>query len=188
MLAAAFVSLTAIGFAGAWTITGPTSLIPLLAAAPLALLQLAYDLAGKSRRFIPEVAGAIALSSSAAIAAHAAAWSTTNAMALWAVIALRLIPSLLYVRSRLMLEKRKAYPVLMPVASHLAALAAVSLIAFSGSCPKLVVPVFAILFARCAIGLSPWRRKLRAMQIGVLEAVYGTLTVVALVAGHYLGI
>ena len=186
ILAALFLVITIVGLVGTWRITGFSSLVPLLAAAPLAVLQLGYDLAAKSRRAIPEIAGAVALSSSAAITAHAAGWSSAAALALWCVFACRLIPSLLYVRNRLLLEKRKASSVLWPVLAHFLALAAVFGMASVGSAPKLAVFAFFVLLVRAAIGLSPWRLKLRAMQIGLLEITFGAITVLSVVIGQYL--
>jgi hypothetical protein len=45
-----------------------------------------------------------------------------------------------------------------------------------------------MLLVRAAEGLSAGRRKMKVMKIGVLEVIYGTLTVVFIVAGHYSGI
>lgn len=186
VLAAAFVAVTIIGFIGTASIPGLNSLVPLLAAAPLALLQFGYDLAGKSRRAIPEIAGAVALSSSAAIAAHAAGWSSTSAVALWCIFACRLIPSLLYVRNRLLLEKRKAASTFSPVIAHLLALIVIVALALSGLSSNLVILAFILLLVRATVGLSSRRVKLRAMQIGILEIFFGTLTVVSVIVGHYL--
>lgn len=188
MLAAFFAILTAVGVIGAWTIVGFNSLVPLLAAAPLALLQLGHDLAGKSRRAVPEIAGAVALSSSAAILAHAAGWSTTSAVALWCIFACRLIPSLLYVRNRLLLKKRKAASRHSPVIAHILALGIVAALAFTGLSPKIVILAFVLLLARAALGLFSPRVYLKAMQIGVIEVVFGFLTVASVVVGHYLHI
>jgi hypothetical protein len=185
-LAFGFLLIAAVGLAGVWSIAGANSLVPLLAAAPLALLQVGYDLASKSRKLVPELAGAVALSTSAAIAASAAGWPATSALALSGVFALRLISSLAYVRNRLLLEKRKASSILWPMIAHGLALGGVVVLAVAGLCPKLVVLAFVTLIVRAAIGLSRWRLKLRAMQIGILEVTFGTLTVLAVVAGYYL--
>lgn len=188
IFALVFVTFTLVGLIGTWEFAGTDSLAPLLAAAPLAVLQLGYDQSGKSRRLIPELAGAVAISSSAAIIAHAAGWSAASSLALWCVFASRSIASLVYVRSRLLLTKGKASSTLVPVALHVAALAAVVMLAMAGLSPKLAVPAFVMLLVRASVGLSPWRLKLRAMQIGVLEVTFGTLTVAAVVLGHYLHI
>lgn len=184
-LASAFLALAGVGLAGAWMIAGFSSLVPLLAAAPLALLQLGYDLAGKSRRAVPEIAGAIALSSSAAISAHAAGWSAASSLGLWFVFALRVVPSLLYVRNRLLLEKRKAAATLSPIVAHIVALASIIGLAIAGLSSPIVVLVFALLLVRAAVGLSSRRRKLKATQIGIMEVVFGSLTVLSVVIGHY---
>ena len=187
-LALSFLAFASAGLCGTWILAGPASLLTLAVAAPLAILQISYDVAGKSRRLIPELAGAAALSSSAAIAAHAAGWSSINALALSGIFVLRLIPSMLYVRQRLVLEKRKQASVSLPVAAHICAIAIAIMMASAGICPKLVVGAFVVLLIRAAIGLSPWRRKLRAMQIGILEIVFGAVTLLSVIIGHYLNI
>jgi hypothetical protein len=183
--AVGFAAIAMTGLAGTWVVAGMNSLVPLLAAAPLALLQLGYDRAGKSRRLMPEIAGAVALSTSAAVAAHAAGWPPARALALSGIFVLRLIPSLLYVRSRLLIEKRKAAAVRLAITANGLALAAAVVLAFTGLSSKITIVAFAILFARACVGLSSRRLKLRAMQIGVLEITFGALTVLCVVADHY---
>ena len=188
LLAICFVTAAALGLAGTYVMASFSSLVPLFAAAPLALLQLGYDRVGKSRRLMPEIAGAVALSTSAAIAAHAAGWPPERALALSGVFALRLVPSLLYVRTRLLLEKRKASTVRLPIFAHVLALGAVMIFAVVGLCPTILVLAFVVLLARACLGLAPWRLKLRAMQIGILEITFGALTLLSVIAGHYLHI
>ncbi|MBV9214906.1 MAG: YwiC-like family protein [Acidobacteria bacterium] len=161
------------------------SLVPLLLVAPLAAVQIGYDAAGKSRRVLPELLGAIALSSSASVTALAAGWSYLAAGALSAIFVLRLIPSMLYVRERLLLEKGKKYSYLLPSAAHVAGLAGIVALILYGLAPRLTLPVFVVLLTRELSGLSRFRQKLRATQIGVLEVIYGVLVVLSVVVGHY---
>jgi hypothetical protein len=48
--------------------------------------------------------------------------------------------------------------------------------------------MFAVLLGRAVVGLSPYRRKVKAMRIGVWEVVYGTLTALSVVVGYYLSV
>jgi len=69
----------------------------------------------------------------------------------------------------------------------LAAFGAIAALAANALVPKLTVFMFAILAARAIWGLSPYRKKAKAMRIGVWEVVYGALTVLAAILGYLLG-
>ncbi len=137
---------------------------------------------------MPEITGAIAVSSSVAVIALADNWSFPAAVGLWTIFVARLIPSILYVRNRLLLEKGKPFSRFVPVLSHVAAFATVAALAFYGLSPLLTVLMFAVLQCRAVVGLSPYRRKVKAMRIGVWEVVYGTLTMLSVVLGYHLKI
>ena len=102
-------------------------------------------------------------------------------------MAARSIPSILYVRHRLNLEKQKSFSRIVPILAHLAAITVVLGLAISGLSPLLVAGMFGVLLVRCVIGLSAYRRKVKAMKIGIGEVIYGTLTVAALIIGYYSG-
>jgi hypothetical protein len=183
-----FGAIFAAGFAGALATAPQHSMFPFLVIAPLASYQIFCDLSRKSRELLPELTGAIAISSSAAAIALAGGISWPIAMGIWATFIARLIPSILYVRNRLRLEKGKEYSILGPVSAHLLALGAVGLLAAFGLASYLTVGMFGFLMIRSAVGLSDYRRRIKAMRIGVYEVIYGTLTVVSIILGHYLGI
>jgi hypothetical protein len=42
-----------------------------------------------------------------------------------------------------------------------------------------------VLLFRTVLGLSPYRTKMKAMQIGVWEVIYGLLTALSVVIGNY---
>jgi hypothetical protein len=173
------------GFVGSVLFAKPVAFLPFLFILPLAVYQIYCDASRKSRNLTPELTGAVAISSSVAAIALAAGWTYAAAFALWAIFAARLIPSILYVRNRLRLEKGKDFSYSLPVLSHVAALALIGGLAFYGLSPLLTAIMFVVLTARSAIGLSPYRRKAKAMRIGVLEVVYGTLTALSVVVGYY---
>ena len=160
---------------------------PFAVAAPLALQQTALDLSKKSRDLLAELTGAVAISSSVAAIALAGGLGWPAAVALWAVFVGRFIPSILYVRNRLLLEKGKPYERVQPIASHFISLLMIIGLAMIGFASWLTVGMFAFLAARCIHGLSPYRVKMKAMKIGVWEVIYGTLTVVSIIAGYYIG-
>jgi len=190
--ALAFIGIFAsIFFAGAigtlLTIHIP-ALTPFLIVAPLAAMQMYWDVRRKSRDLLPELLGAIAMSSSIAVMALAADMSRPAALALWILFIARGIPSILYVRERLKLEKGKGFSRVIPTVANVAAFLSVAILAYHGLLPYLVVAILGILLARTVFGLSPNRKKLKAMQIGVREIFYGTAVVLALIVGHFAGL
>jgi hypothetical protein len=177
-----------VGLSGSLYFVPKFSLLPFLFILPLAACQLYFDASRKSRELLPELTGAIAISSSVAVIALAGGWNFATATALWAIFAARLIPSILYVRNRLKLEKGKDFSRALPILSHVAALALVGALAFYGLSPILTVLMFAVLLGRAVIGLSPYRSKIKAMRIGVWEVIYGTLTALSVVIGYYFNV
>jgi hypothetical protein len=165
-----------------------TAFWPLLIAAPLAAIQAYFDSERQSRRLAPELAGAVAISSSAAVIALAGGWAPASAAALWVIFVCRGVPSIFYVRERLLLEKGKPFRYVQPVLfSAGAAIAAVAL-AGLGLSPWLGAAMMIVLFIRAAVGLSDYRKPRKAMQIGVFEVVFGAVTVLALIVGYLLHI
>lgn len=186
-----FVSLfSAIFFAGAvgtlYTIHIP-ALTPFLLIVPFAAMQLYWDVNRKSRDLIAELSGAVSMSSSIAVIALAAGIFWPVAVALWILFVSRGIPSILYVRERLKLEKGKDFSRGIPTIAHMAALICVAVFAYYRLLPYLVIVAMAILLLRTVTGLSPRRRKMKAIQIGVREVIYGTMVVLILIIGHYTG-
>jgi hypothetical protein len=104
------------------------------------------------------------------------------------VFVLRSIPSFLYVRERIHLDKGKPYSFILPTTAHALALLTVAILALNGLASHVVVPIFAVLLFREAMGLSRYRQTMKAMQIGILEVIYGAAVVVAVIIGHYAGI
>ncbi len=164
------------------------SFIPFAVILPFAAYQIYCDATRSSRQLLAEMIGSVAISSSIAVIALAAGWETPTAYALWAIIVARLIPSILYVRNRLYLEKGKPFSHLIPIAAHIIALATVFTLALLGLGSYLPTVIFAILLLRSVIGLSSYRRKVKAMKIGIWEVIYGTLVAVSMIVGHYIGI
>ncbi|MBS1796201.1 MAG: YwiC-like family protein [Acidobacteria bacterium] len=176
------------GLAGSLVFVRFDAFLPFLFILPLAVYQIYCDASRRSRELLPELTGAVAISSSVAVIALAADWTPAAAAALWAIFVARLIPSILYVRNRLRLEKGKEFSSAMPVAANLAALIFLIFLTRIGFGSLLTVAMFAVLFGRAAVGLSPYRRKVKAMRIGVWEVVYGSLTAISVVLGYYLKI
>ena len=182
-----FIFIASIGFAGAVYNGRLAALLPFVFVAPFVAVQLYFDAKRQSRALLAEVIGAIAMSSSAAAIALAAGLGFEQALVLWSVFAARLVTSIIYVRNRLRAEKGKPFSALSSAVAHASAVVFVSWLALSGRSSSLVVAAFAILFIRAAVGLSSFRKPVKAMKIGIFEVVYGTLLVAAVIVGHYAG-
>lgn len=183
-----YAAIALTGLTGCFFTTKPENFVPALIVLPIAIFQIYLDANRKSRELFAEIAGAIAISSSAAVIALIGGWAYPQSLALWAIFVLRLIPSVLYIRNRLRLEKGKTFSFLLPLVANLIALTCVFMLAFQNLIPKLTVAAFLILTVRAALGLSKFRRPTKAMKIGVLEVVYGVVTALSVVAGFYLDI
>jgi hypothetical protein len=183
-----FGAIFVAGLVGALYAAGGAALIPFLLVLPLAAIQQYFDYTRQSRNVLPEIGGAVAISAAAAAILLAGGATWMSAIVLWAILAGRLIPSILYVRERLLMEKGKPHSRLVPLVLHAAAFLLTLALAAMHLAPWLAVVAMVILLFRAVEGLSANRRKMKAMKIGVFEVVFGTLTVLLLIAGYRLGI
>jgi YwiC-like protein len=99
--AIAYAALAAISIAAAIAISGWILVMPFALVVPLALVVLFADAKNRSRALLPEISGSIAMASTAASIALASGSTFLAAFSLMALIALRGIPSILYVRTLL---------------------------------------------------------------------------------------
>ncbi|NKQ35184.1 MAG: YwiC-like family protein [Chloroflexi bacterium] len=182
-----YSSLVIIGFTGAILVGGIQPILPLLLVAPLIILQIWFDLFSTGRKMLPELMGPVALAAVAGGMALAAGWSWPQALALWAIPVLRAIPSILYVRARLRLEKNKPVSTLPANTAHFAAFATGMALARGGLIPLLATAALFILLARAVYGLSSYRRPASTKTIGWSEICFGLLTVVFSAIGYWIG-
>jgi hypothetical protein len=161
-------------------------LLPLLLSVPLVAVQLACDATGRSRALAPELAGSVGLAAVAASIALADGWTLQTSSALWALLALRFAPTILYVRARLRLLHRESPAKLPVLLAHVAAFGLACLLAWTGAASLLVVPAFLALLLRARIGLAARQGEGNAKRVGISEILYGALTVCAIAAGQFL--
>lgn len=83
---------------------------PLAVAAPLITIEAAYDARSRSRRLVPELAGAMAMGSVAAMIVEVDGGSATVAGALWVVLIARSVASIPFVRFQITRSRRRAVP------------------------------------------------------------------------------
>lgn len=184
--AALYCAFALLSFAAA-ALPGPTALLlPLGIAAPLAVIQLAYDFTSRSRALLPELSGATAMASVAASIAVAGGWSFAPALALWAILAARVLPTILYVRSRLKAAHGEKGSPAVVMLTHLAACAVGLVLYLRGIASLLALMALTILLLRALVGENS--RPVSARRVGISELIYGAVLVAALAAGHWLGI
>ena len=180
---------TAAGLFGllAWRVSPHPWWLPVLFAAPLALLQLAYDVHREGRGLVPELAGPVAAAASAPALAAAAGWEPAMWVTLWTLVAAKALTATVYVRARLRLEKGAPSDSFSSLLAHLAALAVATELAREGFAPWLGVVAFALLTVRAVIGLSPGHRSAPARTIGFTEVAWGIAFVVIVAIGYWQG-
>lgn len=166
-----YLALSGIAFAGALAISGWTLVLPFAVVAPLALVTLVADAKNRSRRLLPELGGSIAMASTAASIGLAGGLSYVASFSLMALIVLRGIPSILYVRTLLTRAHKQAASSVPPLVAHVVA---VPLAYLAGSLFAVVATV--ALLARAAWGLT--HNVPRAQTVGWREIAWGAVTVV----------
>ena len=159
---------------------------PLLLAAPAALVALWFDARGHSRQALPEAAGAVALGASVSAIALAGGVSAGPAFGAWALLAIRGVTAVLYVRARLRLDRGVPSGTRTAVSSHVLGLAGAGALAAAGWGPWLGVLALVLLLLRAVHGLSARRPRLRPQALGFLEMGWGLLTLVLLAVGYRL--
>lgn len=169
-------------------VAGPRPLLPLALASPFMLVFLAHDVRRQSRSLAAELAGPVALSANAASIAMAGGWAFSTALALWAILALRAVPAVLYVRSRLRLSRGRPASVCLPLAAHLLAIALAVILIAVDLLPWLVVLALVVLLARAAVCLSSLCQDVTPRFIGFTELGLGALTVLLVALGYMLGV
>lgn len=162
--------------------------LPVLLAAPLALIQLVYDARSESRALLPELAGAVAVAGLTPTIVMAGGWALAPALALWTLLAARAVGSVVYVRARLRLERGVPVDPRPVLGLHVGALAVVAALVLAGALPALSLLAVGLLLARAALGLSPRRRPVKAKIIGIREMVYGFVVVGLTAIGVYTGL
>jgi hypothetical protein len=150
--------------------------LPLLLAVPLAGVQLVYELRSEGRALLPELLGASALGASASAVVLASGLDLLPALLLWVLVALRVVPSILYVRARLRRARGQEGSLRAAIEAHVAALLLVVGLAFAAGWTGAVVVASALLLGR--LFLWGWRvqpAKIVGMQEVILGLAYAVL-------------
>lgn len=179
-LAALVAALT---LAAAAALSRGSVLIAVALALPFAALALAFDLGQRPREAAAEIAATLALGASAAAIAFAAGWPAAPALALWAIVACRAAPAVLYVRARLRLDRGEPAGIAFALGGHVLAIAAIAWLSARGLAPWLAAAAMTLLLIRAALGLSPARPRWTTMQLGLSEIAFGLVTIGVTAAG-----
>lgn len=155
---------------------------PIFGIAPLLLVELSYDIRSRSRRLIPELAGAVGIAGVAAMMALAGGLDTAVALGLWAVLAGRAIAAIPTIRSQVLKLHGRPTNAVLPVAADLVALALVAATAIAE--PALIAGAVAVAVAIVAQrALIAWAPTERAVVLGIRQTVMGLAVVIATAIG-----
>ncbi len=188
-LAAGYAAVLASAGLLALALAGTSAVLwPVLLATPWVVVQLVYDARNRGRQALPEVSGALAMGALASSVAIAGGWALAPALALWGLLAARTVPSILYVRARLRLERGQPAAVAPVWAAHAGALLAVAGAAAVGWVPVSASLAYVVLAVRAVWGVSERRSPRPAKVIGFRELGYGVFVVLVIVLGYALGV
>ncbi len=170
--------LAVVGLTEALWLAPWTAFWPLLPVAGLGLIFAGFDAQGESRAAAAEVAGSAAFALVPAALVTLAGGATSAALAVALLALVRSVPTVLAVRSCLRLAKggapRRGLPLLVAAVAWGVSLG----LALTGHAPFVAGWLGAILFARVAWLLGPWRPLWPAKRIGMMEAVLGLIYIV----------
>ncbi len=159
---------------------------PFLLAMPLLLVFMYYD-QRPGRHWQAELAAPVAFAGVVAAVALAGGLTWIVALSLWGFMVARAVPTILYVRARLRLDKGKPGSPWGILLAHVAAVVVVVGLVWPGWLPLTAVIAVAILLTRAVWGLSPYRWRSSAKALGFLEMGFGLLTVLLVAVGFWMG-
>lgn len=153
--------------------------LPLLVAVPLVGVELWFDIRSRSRRLVPELAGAVGIGAVAAMIVLADGEGLGLAAALWLVLAARVLTSIPFVRAQVALLHGRSTPAAVAALGDGAAVAAAIAAVVADRSVVAGAATIAIILAYQRI--SGRRPPSRAAILGVRQTVVG-LTLVTVTA------
>jgi hypothetical protein len=156
---------------------------PALVAAPLVGLELWFDMRSRSRRLVPELAGAIGIGAVAAMIALAGGSSATAAIAAWAILAARSITAIPHVRAEVARLHHRATATAPLVLADVAALAIVVVAAILD---RAFTAGAVAVAASIAVQRIAERRDAPAKVIGIRQTILGIGVVAVTAVGVHL--
>ncbi len=160
------------------------ALLPLVLALPFVMIQLAADVRNRSRTLLAELAGAAAMGALVSTIVMMREWSFPSAIALWLALGVKSLSAVLYVRSRLRLERGKPSARSLAVLAHFMGLAVLVLAAAQKLITWTAPVAMVILLVRAVVGLSSLRKNRPPKIIGFQEIGYGLCFVLLVAVGY----
>jgi hypothetical protein len=154
------------------TLLGDSRLwLPALAAAPLIIVEFWFDMRSRSRRLVPELAGTVGVSAVVAMIVLADNGAGSLALALWLVLAARVVTSIPFVRAQVALLHDRSTPNAVGVVADLGAAIVAGVAALVDHSVALgSLTILAIILYQRISGLRPPDR---AVTLGVRQTVVG---------------
>lgn len=183
VLAVEVAALAALVALAAATASGPFW-VPALVAAPLVALELWFDMRSRSRRLVPELAGAVGISAVAAMVVLAGGEGAALAAGLWLVPAARAATAVPHVRAQVLrLHGRPTAPSTLLGADAAAVVGAAAAVALDTS---LAAGAVAVLAAIGVHRLGARRPVPPPKVLGMRQMVLGLAVVAVTAAGVHL--
>jgi hypothetical protein len=185
VVAAAYLAAAGAALAGAFAVAEHDFWWPLAASLPLVAVQAWYETRSRTRQLGRELAGPLAAASIAPAIASAGGWSAADALGLWAVLAVRIVGSVILVRAQIHRAHGRPYQIGPVVGVHVAGGALGVAGAALGLIPWLA--------AGALVGLGLWAAvalrlpAVRAVVVGITQMAVGAAVVLATAAGHRAG-
>lgn len=191
LFAFGYATIALLAFVTVLNVSSRAFVLPLLLAIPFALVQIIYDVTGRSRQLLPELSGATAMAAVAASMMLLGGWPLSAALSLWAVlVGVRVVPSIIYVRTRLQMNhsarnsQLKTPSPVLAISTHLFSCTLVIVLAIAGLAPVLSLAPALLLTLRALYFLSPISPRLTARQVGFSEIALGLVTVALVVISY----
>lgn len=151
--------------------------LPLVVAAPLLGVELAYDIRSRGRRLVPELAGSIGIAGVAAMIVLADGRSTVAAIGVWAVLAARVLTAIPFVRSQILRLHDRVHTGVPLVVWDLTAVAVAA--GAAATTPALLAGALAVLAVVVAQRASGLRPPPSAVALGIRQSILGVGVVLA---------
>jgi hypothetical protein len=183
-----YAGIALAAFALAAGMAGRKVLAPFVFLSPLLAAFAVFDVSNRARQLLPELVAPLGLAASAPAIALAGGWGWIEAWTLWLLLGARAVPSILYVRARLRLERGETIDRRASLAAHGGAFALGIGLARLDLAPWLGAAALGILLVRSVRGLSAHRRPAKARQVGFSELAWGLAYVLLLALGFRAGL
>lgn len=187
VVAAMYAAIAAVALILGLVLAGWQPMLPLLIVSPLFLLFARLDATNQSRSLAAELTGPLALAAVATSVALSAGWQWPGASALWLIATARSIPSVVYVRARLRLERGASFRWTPIYSSQVVFAVLVVWLHRNDLAPAATLWVYALLAVRAFLGLSALRLLRKAKHVGISEIVFGAVYVLAVAIGFRAG-